>query len=112
MNNQDLIDAGYKRYGPSPNQEFETDLFEKCIRDDKGKKYYIHIYRYDFGADSRGDHIILYEAKVQLNTKNEIGINVTFINGWELKEMEQHCEDLWNSGLYDYYEEYSNGLVN
>lgn len=103
MTNQELLDAGYKRWAPSPYREFETDMFEKCVRDEKGKKYFIHISRWDFTQlDNQVN--VRYDSTVQFTHKNGEVVNVDGLNGWDLQELEKFYEDLWNTGWFKYYE--------
>ena len=48
-----LEDRGYKRYSPSViDGEGVTDCFQKRFDDEKGKKYFINVKRWDFSRFS------------------------------------------------------------
>ena len=104
---QDFLDAGYTRWEPSPYHELETDMFEKCIYDKKGKKYFIHVHRWDFNRIPNGDRVGLnYESEVHFTTHDNMAVVVSCLNGWSIEEMEHYYEEQWDTGLYKYYEEY------
>ena len=104
MTNEELINAGYTRYDPTPYHECETDLFQKCIRDEKGKKYYINVNRWDYSKYNV--YYIRYDASVQFCHKNNETVNVDCLDGWSIPDMEKFYEDLWNTGWFKYYESY------
>ena len=105
MTSEELIKAGYKRWEPSLYKECVTDLFEKCVKDEKGKRYFIHIERWDFSPYERqGLDPIRFEATVQFHHKNGETVNIDALNGWSVEEMEKFYADLWNLGWFKYYE--------
>lgn len=106
MNNQDFIDAGYQRFTPPPYYECVTDLFEKCIRDDKGKKYFIHVYVWDFSMYERTPTGIRFESEVNLTLNNDNSVQIKMLDGWTIEQMEQYYRNIWDTGMYKYYEEY------
>lgn len=109
MDKQDFIDAGYQRFAPPPYNECATDLFEKCIRDDKGKKYFIHVYVWDFSMYEKIPTGIRFESEVNLvlNDGNDNYVQIKMLNGWHtIEEMEQYYRNVWDTGMYKYYEEY------
>lgn len=108
LTNQDFIDAGYTRWQPAPYNECVTDLFEKCIKDEYGKCYFIHVNRWDFSRYERNGRINLnYESTVQFNLKDGGTINVDGLyigTDWTIEKMEQFYANLWDSGMFKYYE--------
>lgn len=113
LTKQDFINAGYTIWKPNPNHELETDLFEKCVTDNIGKRYFIHVTRWDFDKYPTNNGVpigIRYEARVQF-TKKDTGntVNINFLHGFSIDEMEKFYEDQWNTGMYRYYEEYKIG---
>lgn len=106
MDNQDLIDAGYQRFDPPSYYECVTDLFEKCIRDDKGKKYFIHVYVWDFSMYEKIPTGIRFESEVDLTLNNDNSVQIKMLDGWTIEQMEQYYRDIWDTGMYKYYEEY------
>lgn len=104
MTDQELINAGYKRFKPAPFQECVTDLFEKLVSDDVGKKYFIHIEKWDF-RQYTGNNPISYEAKscfTEKDTNNSV--QIIYLSGFTIKDMEAFYEKQWETGMYDYYE--------
>lgn len=104
MTNEELIKAGYKQYPPSPiDNECVTDLFQKCVTDEYGKRYFINIKRWDFRkyGDQNG---VNYESDMQLTHKNGNYVNIKGLSGWKLDELEKFFADIWNTGWFKYYE--------
>lgn len=108
MTNQELLDAGYKRWNPSSYTECCTDLFQKCVSDDYGKRYFINIFRWDFSRYERKgfETAPRYEAEVQFTHKNGQTVDSTCYNGWELEDIEKYYADLWALGWFKYYEKW------
>ena len=106
-----LEDRGYKRYSPSViDGEGVTDCFQKRFDDEKGKKYFINVKRWDFSRFSIFQSVpdpISYPADVQLYKKGtHAAMNIEFFSDWKIEDVEEHVEWLFNSGRFDYYEEW------
>lgn len=110
LTNQDFINAGYTRWRPAPYNECVTDLFEKCIKDEYGKCYFIHVNRWDLSRYERnGKTNVNYESDVQFELKSGATINVKGFSvgqDWTIEEMEQFYADLWNTDKFKHYEVY------
>ena len=105
MDNNDLINAGYVRYEPLPFHECVTDLFEKCVRDVYGRRYFIHVERWDFSRYERG--YVNYESEVQFTRKDGSTVNITALNvgrDWTIDGLEKFFSDMWSTGQFKYYE--------
>lgn len=102
MNKEDFIKAGYTRWNPSPYELLATDLFQKCITDEKGKRYFINVTRWDFSPYEQ--NYVRYDASVQFETKSGLTVNMDCLDGWAIEEMEKYYADLWDLGWFDYYE--------
>ena len=105
MTNEMLIDAGYKRYSPEPYRECQTDLFQKCISDEYGKRYFINIERWDFTKyEIDGRVNVGYETTVQFNRKDGLTVNIEILNPDDIDAVEKIYAEEWDSGKYKYYE--------
>lgn len=106
MNKEELLSRGYTRYNPPLHKECVTDFFQKCIKDDVGKRYYIDIELWDFSRFAR-NLMPRYQASVQL-THKQTGpvVDIVCHDGWSIDALEQYYDDLWSSGKYEYYERY------
>ena len=103
MNDEMLIEAGYKKYTPpSVWGDFVEVLFQKRFDDEIGKKYFIDVKK----CTSRYYDEPHYETEVQLYQKDtHNAMNITWLHGWEsIKEIENFMEKFWNNEEYDYYE--------
>ena len=108
LTNQDFIDAGYTRWRPSPFYECVTDLLQKCVTDEYGKRYYINVNRWDFSRYERSNRTnVNYESTVQFTLKNGAYINIDGLHvgtDWTIEEMEKFYAELWDTGKFKYYE--------
>lgn len=106
LNDKVILDAGYTEYEPSvidaPNV---TKCFSKWFKDDIGKRYAIHIRKWDW-TNIDANMGIKYEFEVQVAI-DEKPINITLFNRWDVEEVESYMENLWLQGTYDYYERWS-----
>lgn len=103
MNDEKLINAGYKKFTPpSIWGDFVETLFQKRFDDSVGKKHYIDVKKciHKHFDEPR------YEAETQLYQKGtHNAIDITWLNGWEnIEEIENWMEKFWNPEEYDYYE--------
>lgn len=108
MTKDTLIKAGYQRWQPSAiDNECVTDLFEKCIKDNVGKRYFIHIRRWDFSRYEPTPTPPRYEATVQFELNNGDTIDVEYLCGdWSIEDLEKFYADMWNLGWFKYHERY------
>lgn len=99
-----LRERGYKcfdiRSDPTTHGE---ELYQKVLRDDEGKKYWIDFYYYDIpGVDEdvfEGQTDLYREGTGCIDTE----MRVTFF-GKDLDEIEKKCEGLWEWNGRGYYE--------
>lgn len=102
--------VGYTEYAPSPiDNECVTKSFQKCFKDDVGKKYYINIKRWDFPPHPyTGEPIpTSYEFEVQFNTEDDRVMDLTlFSHGWTIENAEEFVEEMWHKMNLRYYEKW------
>lgn len=111
MTDEYILKKGYKEFKPSPlTNENIVKAFQKRFDDDKGKKYFITIYKWDWCRFHREDMPdYSYELETQLYKKDShCPLNLTFFGGWTVDDVENHLEETWNSDIYDYYELFFN----
>lgn len=110
MNDEALIENGYRRFSPSSlTDKGITDVFQKRFDDEKGIKYFITINKWEILYHPTTNEKLgpTYEFEVYLEPKNMSGaIRIMFYAGAKLEEVEEHIEKLFNTGNYNYYEEY------
>lgn len=101
MTDQELLERGYTKYPPwRPNKEFCECLFQKRFDDERGKKYFINVDKWDFR--SAGGNIS-YEGNVQMSTRDDdLTLTMTF-HDWPIEKIEEFTEWLWQQ-KFDYYE--------
>lgn len=104
MDNDYIVSKGYKEYNPTHfHNEYIIKCFQKRLDDDIGKKYFIDINQYY----SIGKNLEKYnfEYSVQLYDKDTHNpVNMLFHCGWELERVEEFVENMFQSGMLDYYE--------
>ena len=117
MTDQDILDFGFYEFKPSP---LESDGVEKCFQkrydDTNGKKYFITIKKWKALKHPSTHEIIpeSYEYNIQLYKKyDHNAIDLIFHSSWILKDVEEYLEQLWRTGLFDYYETWTdnNGIA-
>jgi hypothetical protein len=107
------FDHAFKR---SPNLSAAQDpykgLYQKCIRDTKGKKYFINFHCWDFANSFVGyqnvDREMGFEGDIQLTLPNGDSVNIEYLGAGKrtVVEIETWFESVWQSLGAQYYEEY------
>ena len=110
MTDKELIALGFKEYPPT---RFDSDGIEGCFQkrydDDKGKKYFININKWKEWRHPHTNEVEPpnYEYTSQLYKKNgHDPLNLLFHSSWTLEDVEKYMEALWNTGLFEHYEEF------
>ena len=109
MTDEYIIEKGYKEFEPSSLKNNSiSKCFQKRFDDENGKKYFITINKWDWTwthRDDMPDHS--YELETQLYKKDtREPIDMTFFSGWEIDDTEEYLEKIWNTEMFDYYEEW------
>ena len=119
MNIEQLLLNDYKEFKTNPIISTADRCFQKRVIDDYGKKYYITVYYYNSFID--GHTRESYEIDLQFNkTVNDIGFThnikifgfgkydeeekVLKYDEINIKDIEDHVEDIWLKNDFDYYE--------
>ena len=102
---------GYTRYNPT---DFDKDIvlarYQKCFRDDKGKKYFINALKIDMRfipEDRRDEYWKPYHFEYDLQVSvddDEKPINLQFFSNWTLDKVEEFVEDFFTKMKINYYE--------
>ena len=110
MTDKDFLKQGFHQFPPT---QFDSSGVETCFQkrydDDKGKKYFITVKKWSGWVHPHtGDKVPPgYEYDVQLYKKDDHdAIDLLFHSSWALADVEKYMEQLWNTGLFDYYEEW------
>ena len=115
MNDEYLLERGYKQYKPLLVIDNESIVakFQKRFDDDFGKKYFINIskWSYDFIPVNRRDewwkpYSYEYDLYVTMFGKEEKPIYLKFGTSWTLEEVEAFAEDFFNKMKPNYYEDW------
>jgi hypothetical protein len=109
MTDKYLIDKGFKQFHPT---QFDSDGVETCFqkryRDNKGTRYFITINKWKPMTHPHTGEVWgpAYEYHVQLYQKEKhSAIDILFHSEWELEDVEKYLKKLFDSGMFDYYEE-------
>ena len=110
MTEQNFIDAGYKRFNPYGHKSADFGL-QKLISDDKGKKYYITVYAYDWTTVPQHDgEPFSFMPDVQFRIKkqsdDEYFFTINMGGSLSVERIESECEKLWFHFGCQYYEEW------
>lgn len=110
IDDQYLIDQGFTRYDKTPYDNDSVEcIYQKCYKDDIGKKYFINIKKWKPWTHPYTEAVqpTTYEYGIQLYKKDSHdAINLLFHSTWKLTDVEMYLDAMWNTGLFDYYEEY------
>jgi len=109
MTDKDFLDNGFTEFEPSPFDGEVEACFQKIYKDDVGEKYSVIVKKWgDFKHPYTNEVFPLgYEYNIQLYKKEEHdAVDLLFHNSWELKEVEEYLEKLWQTGLFDYSEKF------
>ena len=106
LNDELILQHGYKEYPVPVFDEYVSKFFQKRFDNDEGKKYYIDIKRWDFPSHIQPHQS--YEFSCQFMYKDK-PINMTlFGNQWEIEQAEAWVEKMWRLMECDYYERWEN----
>ena len=107
-----ILNKGYTKYPPT---EFDNDIvlcrFQKCFRDDKGKKYHINALKIDMHfipTDRRDEYWKPYRFQYELQVsvgEDEKPINLQFFHNWTLEQVEEFVEDFFVKMNINYYDD-------
>ena len=111
MNDEYLIEHGYKYYPPTIlNSSSVVALFQKRFDDNFGKKYFITIskWSHEYIPVHKRDKWwkqFTYTYDVQISMfEQEKSINLEFFSDWVLEEVEKYMEDFFEKMKPNYYE--------
>lgn len=112
MNDEYLINLGYKQF--EPIKYFDSDIvvsrFQKCFKDDFGKKYFINVIKYqnDYIPPSHrtyGWQPYSYEYEMHITMyEDEKSLDLKFGIDWELNDIEKFAYDFFDKMKPNYYE--------
>ena len=110
MTDEKIIEMGYNKYEPTPIHTDNVEAcFQKRVRDDKGTKYFIDIEKSKpWTHPHTGEEFPpSYEFTTQLYYKdNDCPLNLRMFAGCTVEQFEEFMEKLFNTGMFDYYEEH------
>lgn len=125
MNIQELLDNGYEEFKSNSIRRKAHRAFQKRVDNDIGKKYFITIYYYNSFTDNINRES--YKIDLQFNkTVNDIELthDITIFEFGEydekekvlkydkinIKDIEDHIEDIWLKNNFNYYELWENEI--
>lgn len=108
ITNKDLLNSGYKRFPTnSINHPLAVCGYQKIIEDDKGIKYFINAYEYNFeDLPNHPEPKISYQFEEQFRLSNNESVAVTYLynKSKSLREIEEWFEDTFINLGCIYYE--------
>lgn len=105
-----IVSKGYKEFKPTSfNNNSVIRCFQKRFDDENGKKYFITVNKWDWTwVNDAYTPPYSYEFDIQLYQKEtHAPININFFSGWNLDDVEEYMEKIWNLNIFDYYEEWN-----
>lgn len=94
----------------TPAQDPYKGLYQKCIRDNQGKKYFINFHAWDFAnsfaSDRNVGREVSLQAEAQFTLPNGDNINVEYLSAQRrtLAEIEAWFENAWSFMGAQHYE--------
>lgn len=111
QNGYRYFDNTFKRSSNlSADQDPYKGLYQKCIQDTQGKKYFINFHCWDFANSFAGhqnvDREMGFEGEIQINIPNGDSVNIAYLGAGKrnLNEIEAWFEKVWSSLGAQYYE--------
>ena len=111
MNDEYLIEHGYKEYEPTRfDHSNVVSRFQKRFDDDFGKKYFINVVKWsnDYISVDRRDEWwrpFTYYYETQVNVSDgENAINMEFFSSWTIEQVEKFMEEMFDKMKLNYYE--------
>ena len=110
MTEQNFIDAGYRRFDPYGHKRADFGL-QKLISDDKGKKYDITVYVYDWTeyhehVEQPFSFMPDIQFRIDNNADDEYFFTINMGCSLSVERIESECEKLWEHFGRQYYEEW------
>jgi hypothetical protein len=107
LTEQDFINQRYKRFTQSFLNQADFGL-QKLIKDEKGKKYYITVYAFDFSKYSipNLEYKISFQPEVQFKTQSGEYLNISLIlnTDTDIPTIERCFEEIFEKMNIQYYE--------
>ena len=92
---KELIEAGYREFKPcSILKKHAEKGWQKSIRGEHGKLYFITVYEYLPSAGGRG---LCFTADGQFDTKDGLTCNMELFHGWTVKQLETFFETIYGA---------------
>lgn len=105
LSEKEILENGYNEYEPS-KLSFANRAWQKVIKDNIGKRYFIDIEYYNMTHPSTKDDLSGYSIKSQVYLKdNHNALNLEFLDS-SIEEAEEFIDNLFNEGKLDYYERF------
>ena len=114
MTDQDFIQRGFKQFSPTypiDSDGIETK-FQKRYDDEVGKRYFITVNKWKPIVDHRAGKTWPpnYEYEVYFQKDDGNGwtkaIKILLYAGWDVDEVEEYVQKLFETGLFEYYEKW------
>jgi hypothetical protein len=102
LTHQDFLNAGYRHFSQQGLKEYTNEGFQKKITDDKGVRYFITVYIYDWRSYAQVPYDYSYEPDVQFNTQNPVNVKLLYPDS--ITEIETKLNTIWKALGCPYYE--------
>lgn len=105
-----LIPLGFNEYEKPPFRYYNdiATCFQKCYKDDIGKKYFIDAEIWDWSWTDRIKEQFHISFRGQFYQKyTHEAVNFEFID-WKLEEIEKWLDAMFDLGLLEHYETWEN----
>ena len=109
MQVQDWLDAGYKRFENTGHIKQYADFgLQKCVRDEKGKRYYITVFVYDMTKYHQDYFSFVPDVQFRdFDGKHTVSMEMHTRKETTVQEVEDFFDKMWKAVGMPYYEEYN-----
>jgi len=90
---EQLAVNGYRKHGKSHFKEHSDFLYQKCIRDKKGKRYYINFFHY---PPHKGVIPDSYTVNLQIDANVSYIFEMFSLNNKSIAFVEKKCKLFWD----------------
>lgn len=107
MTTETLIENGYKKHEVPYLNEYAKEFYQKKIKDEKGTKYFIDVYIYEYEPFLTNNVHFEFILTTTKEDSYALKIQVYAISDtMRLEDIENKLEEMWVNGNFDYYELY------
>jgi len=112
MQREDLLNAGYKRFGSESHYLYKGPsyiaLYQKAVCDELGKRYFINFYEYDLSNLANVAYGRMFQCEVQfrrgVDDEQTLSSTIDLAAGSSVEDYEAFAEELFVTMGFNHYD--------